>query len=185
MSGFLWRAAIFLLRPVVRACHRGSKAGWATIPRPTDEPRVVVPGTGADLDRVLLIGDGPAMGYGVVDHGLALPGHLARQFSAITGCGASVDVIADDSLNVQNIERRFTSGPPGPFDVVIVLLGATDAAQLTPVRVWRERLHSFIRRINQMGRPGSTSCCWRSPRSRACPSSPGCRPWWAHITRSP
>ena len=61
------------------------------LPRPTDA--TIAHASGNNPDRMLLLGSGPAMGYGVLSHDLALPGQLARQISAASGRGVTVDVV--------------------------------------------------------------------------------------------
>ncbi|HEV7957379.1 MAG: putative diguanylate cyclase [Microbacteriaceae bacterium] len=142
-----WPTAKALLRPYIRARFAGSKFGWSDIPAPTDAPRVFSPG--ADPDNILLIGDGPAMGFGVTSHNIALPGHIARQLSSLTGRGACVHVVADEGLDVRNVEARFAAGQPERCDAVVVMLGVSDSMRLTALRTWREYLHRFIRRVNR------------------------------------
>jgi hypothetical protein len=145
----LWRALNALLRPYVRTWWLYCKIGWETIPRPFDEPVVTVLLDDMKADRVLLIGDGPAMGFGVTSHSLALPGQLARQLAKATGRWASVQLISDLGLDIHTAVAQFhTAGSPSA-DVAIVLLGTTDIARLTSVRVWRRELHRLIQTVNK------------------------------------
>ena len=65
-----WMTSIYRWRSLV-----------ASLPvRPVDEPVSHAPGL--DPDRVLLIGNGLAVGWGVLIHDLALPGFLSRALSA-------------------------------------------------------------------------------------------------------
>jgi lysophospholipase L1-like esterase len=142
-----WRVACAIMRPYVRGWLMRSKLDWPATPKPADEPLTVAPGP--HRHRLLLIGDGPAMGYGVVSHDLALPGHIGRQLAATTERGASVQVIADEALNVQTLEERFGEEARPHNDVVVVMVGASDATCLTPLPTWRDGLHRFLRRVNQ------------------------------------
>lgn len=142
-----WRTANALFRPYVRAWWTYSKINWDEIPKPTDEPYVDV--TGPDADHVLLVGDGPAMGFGVASHALSLPGQLARQLAQATGRGMSVRAIVDAGLTIRSAEARILAAQFRLYDVVIVMLGASDSACLTSVRAWRRGLHCFIRSVNR------------------------------------
>lgn len=62
--------AYVIVRPLVRLWLSTSSQSWRALPQPTDSP--VVHAAGADPDRVLLIGSGINVGYGVVSHDLAL-----------------------------------------------------------------------------------------------------------------
>ena len=134
----------------VRSAKRGwygADGNWAVMPKPLDEPVIEV--AGANPANVLLIGDGPAMGYGVTAHDLALPGHLARQLSELTRRGVTVSCIADEHLRMANIEQRYVVFAPAALDAVIVSVGIADATHHTRVKNWTDRLHSFIRRVNK------------------------------------
>jgi lysophospholipase L1-like esterase len=142
----VWGRVSGTVRPGKRGWY-GADGNWAVIPKPLDEPVIEV--AGPNPANVLLIGDGPAMGYGVTAHDLALPGHLARQLSQLTGRGVTVSCIADDQLCMANIEQRFAVFAPAQLDVVIVNVGIADATHLGRLNRWTDRLHSFIRRVNQ------------------------------------
>ena len=49
---------------------------------------------------MLLLGNGPTHGWGVVSHQLALTGHLGRALSAQTGDAWDVDYVGDELMNV-------------------------------------------------------------------------------------
>jgi hypothetical protein len=95
----LQRLVYPIIRPIMRLLHYRIDRRLRHVPHPTDSPHVHAPG--ADPDRVLLFGSGPAVGYGVLSNDLALPGHLARQLSTITGRGADIDVVADPEVTIQ------------------------------------------------------------------------------------
>lgn len=112
------------------------------LPRPSDEPRGYAPGP--DPDRVLLLGSGPAMGYGVLSHELALPGHLARQISAITGRGLTVDVVADGDTIMQTTVDSLGTVNLARYDAIVLTVGVNDALRNTPVREWRRQLTEVL-----------------------------------------
>lgn len=128
----LW-SPVFLLR-----------AGIASnfLPKPTDDPTVVIPGP--DPDRVLMVGGGIAVGFGVLSHDLGLAGHLARQISAATGRGAEVDILAAPDLTITAVPSMLSETRLSNYDAIVLVLGVTDAMKRTPTRVWRSGVESVI-----------------------------------------
>ena len=66
MRGFIRGALV----PVLRVWAAVSERAFEAIPRPADAPQAH--SAGIDSDRVLLLGSGPAVGWGVFSHDLAL-----------------------------------------------------------------------------------------------------------------
>jgi hypothetical protein len=64
-----------LLRPMMRAFYASAMAASTGVPKPVDAASIPV--EGEDPDAILLIGNGPAHGWGVVTHQLSLPGTSA------------------------------------------------------------------------------------------------------------
>ena len=85
-----------IVRPAVQRWHSTSEMSWRSLPSPTATARIEV--AGPDPDRVLLVGGGMTVGWGMTSHDQALAGHLARQLSVLTGRGVSLDVMAHDIL---------------------------------------------------------------------------------------
>ncbi|GAA1224809.1 hypothetical protein GCM10009655_24610 [Rhodoglobus aureus] len=90
------------------------------------------------------MGSGPAVGWGVTSHELALPGALARALSNLTGFGCTVDVMADPSMDVAGALDAMTSVPSHRYDAVIVTVGVNDALTLTPPEEWSLRLREML-----------------------------------------
>jgi hypothetical protein len=111
-------------------------------PRPSDAPRVHAPGP--DVDRVLIVGDGLAVGWGTTSHSEALPDALARSLTELTARGADIDVIAEPDMTLASAETVLTGGKLWRYDVIVVTLGTTDALDLYPVEDWRDRLESLV-----------------------------------------
>jgi lysophospholipase L1-like esterase len=142
----LWRLVSVIVRPSQRGWFIALRSNWGTIPHPEDDPTVMV--AGPDADHILLIGDGPVIGFGVASHDLALPGQVARQVAGITGRGAIVQCISDEGLMVHNIEQRYLDNRTEHHDAIVVFLGISDATRFTSPRVWRSHLRHFIRAVN-------------------------------------
>ena len=111
-------------------------------PRPDDAPQAHA--AGVDPDRVVVIGNGPACGWGVRSHDLALPGHLARSLSAVTGRGADVDLIADPEVTAATLPALVASRPLSHYDAVVVVLGVSDAIRMTTVASWRASIEAVL-----------------------------------------
>lgn len=127
-----------ILRAGVAAGERRAR----DLPSPTDHPSGHA--RGANSQRLLLVGSGPAVGWGVTSHELALPGALARALSNLTGCGFTVDVIADPSMDIASALDAMTSVPSHRYDAVIVTVGVNDALTLTPPEEWSIRIREML-----------------------------------------
>jgi lysophospholipase L1-like esterase len=136
-----------LLRWPLRFWYRMSLSHSSTIPAPRDAPHWS--STGAIVDRVLLIGNGPCHGWGVTTHDLALTGQLGRQLTRLTARGCHVDYVGDETMTVDTAEARLLAWPRRDYDAVVVILGINDAVRLTPPRTWARRLQSLLDRLER------------------------------------
>jgi len=117
----------------------------ADLPRPPRNGHVVV--AGPDPDQILLLGGGPAVGWGTVIHDLGVPGFLARWLTAATGRGAEVTVVADPSISVQRARRSLDSVDLALFDYVVLTLGVEDAVDGIRPSAWRSALTEVLVRL--------------------------------------
>ncbi len=117
-----------------------------SLPRPLDAPRVYVPGLSST--RVLIFGSGPAVGWGVATHELALTGSLARALASRSGRGADVETYADMRITVRNALSILRSLDLAAYDVIVLVLGVNDAAAQTPLALWRNSLHAVLRHLD-------------------------------------
>ncbi|EAR24163.1 Putative diguanylate cyclase (GGDEF domain) with GAF sensor domain [marine actinobacterium PHSC20C1] len=124
------------------------------VPRPSDHPSGHA--RGPNSQRLLLVGSGPAVGWGVTSHELGLPGALARALSALTGFGYTIDVIADPNMNAADALSVLESVPPDRYDAVIVTVGVNDALTLTPLTEWTTRLRELMAGFTAHFSPTST-----------------------------
>lgn len=131
------------------------RAGIASsaLPRPTDAPLVQVPGP--DPDRVLVIGGGIAVGFGVLSHELGIAGHLARQISAATGRGIDVDILAEADFRVDDAPARIRGVSFSTYDAVVIFLGVTDAVRHTSGRAWNRSLSALLDDMNSWSAAGT------------------------------
>lgn len=131
-----------VLRPVMRMLQYRIDQRLRQLPLPVDAPHVHTPGN--DPDRVLLFGSGPAVGYGVLSNDLALPGHLARQLSAVTGRGVDLDVVADTELTAQSSVTMLEQINLWRYDAILLTIGVNNALMLTPVKEWRASIRAVL-----------------------------------------
>jgi hypothetical protein len=136
---FLW----WVLAPLMWVWDAIVERELADVPRPVDEPRVHSPGI--DCDRILLFGRGPALGWGVLSHEIALSGSLARALTDRTGRGVDVTVVADPTITVRSAIQRFTALRLEHYDAIVITLGAKDATTLTPLARWDRQMGTLLR----------------------------------------
>jgi hypothetical protein len=131
-----------VLRPLMRLALMRLTQAVAQLPRPLDTPHAHA--SGADPDRVLVFGSGPAVGYGVLSHDLALPGQLARQISAASGRGVDIDVIADVDLVIQNSLEPLAALELWRYDSIVLSVGSNNSLLLTSVATWNTHLTAVL-----------------------------------------
>jgi lysophospholipase L1-like esterase len=138
-----------LSREIIRSCTAPmmrvvaaiiEHAGTRTV-TPTDAPQARVPGP--DPLRLLLLGSGPAVGWGVTRHSLALPGALARAISADVDRGVTVDVVADPRMTAANARHALRGRNLDHYDSVVVTLGVNDALRLTSGKQWATEMRAL------------------------------------------
>ncbi len=141
MQGLSWLLLVGTMRAWLRLVRQGSE----NIPRPTGPPQAHSPG--AHSDRVLILGGGPASGWGVTSHDLALPGSLARALSARTGRGSDVSLAADPFGFLEQLPNLLIGQDLGRLNAVVVFVGANDAVKLTPEKKWEQNMNRLLRAL--------------------------------------
>jgi hypothetical protein len=131
-----------LLRPFARAWVTSSSESWRALPVPTDRPTAHA--AGSDVDRVLLMGNGIAVSYGVLSHDLGLAGHLARRLSARTGHGTTVDVHARPDLMPSDVLDMMAAPEFAKYDAVVCTLGGLEAVLFGSAELWRHSVRELI-----------------------------------------
>ena len=131
------------------------RAGYAAsvLPKPTDAPVVNIPGP--DPDRLLVVGGGIAVGFGVLSHELGIVGHVARQVSVATGRGVHVDIFAERELRIDGASRRLLETNLSAYDAIVLFLGVTDAIRRTSTRAWRAELSALLQDIDSRAAAGT------------------------------
>lgn len=136
-----------LLRPVMRVWYRKLLFELGGLPSPMDEPTVTTPGE--DPDRVLLLGSGPAYGWGVSTYALSLTGHLAREIDRGTGRPATVHFIGHEMMNAASATAWLGEHDLATYDAVVVMIGLNDAARLTPETAWQKSMTTLLDTLRQ------------------------------------
>jgi lysophospholipase L1-like esterase len=141
------------IAPVLRAWVASKSGEVERLPRPLDAPEAHCPG--GTSDRVLIFGGGPAVGWGVLSHDIALPGALSRALSRRTGRGTDVYALPVPQLKVGATSAELEKIDLHDYDAVVVTLGVNDAGALTPLPSWRRGLTRSLRTIWQRSSPGT------------------------------
>jgi lysophospholipase L1-like esterase len=130
------------VRGAAQLWYAKTLAAGGAVPYARDEPRSHA-GEGP-ADRVLLIGNGPAHGWGVVSHQLALCGQLAAVVSKATGRAVDVEYVGAELMNAASALAWLGDRDLAGYDAVVVVMGLSDAVRLTPVKAWERNLEALI-----------------------------------------
>lgn len=131
-----------VLRPAMRLWYGAQLRDGMGAPTPRDEP--ASRSGRSDADRVLLLGNGPTHGWGVLSHHFALTGRLAEAMTNVTGRPCDVEYVGDELMNVASAVSWLGARDVAAYDLVIVVVGMNDAVRLTPVDAWSSALRSLI-----------------------------------------
>jgi len=137
----------------MRAWYALQLFSGGSVPKPRDEPSVR--SGDPEADRVLLVGNGPCQGNGVLTHQLALPGQMSRGLRRRTGRGADVDYIGAEAMNMASSTAWLGDEPLDDYDLAVVMIGGSDAMRLTSERAWEADLRGLVARLREGMRPGS------------------------------
>lgn len=118
----------FLFSPVMSLWLRYSPRSWRHMPTPGE--RSTATAVGPNADRLLLVGAGVSVGYGVTSGALALGGQLSRRLSALTRRGTSVDTVARFGLRAHHAVEVMRTLDLGRFDAVVITVGSDEALHL-------------------------------------------------------
>ncbi|TFD10730.1 GAF domain-containing protein [Cryobacterium sp. TMT1-66-1] len=132
---------------IMRAWVKLALQDSASVPRPTGPPQAHSPGTNSD--RVLILGGGPASGWGVTSHDLALPGSLARALSTRTGRGTDVSLVADPFGLLDELPNLLIGQDLSRINAVVVFVGVNDAVNLTAEKAWERNMGLLLRALER------------------------------------
>lgn len=118
--------------------------------RPYDEPRAHC-GAG-DCDRILIFGQGLALGWGVLSHEISLTGSLARALSERTGRGAEVTVVADAKITVRSAIEWLTALRLERYDAIVITLATNSTTTMAPIHRWTTHVRDMLRFVEDHSR---------------------------------
>ena len=150
-DGFATAVGRLLRSPLSAARYAWLCARASSTPRPHDVPFGA--GAGVDPDRVLVVGAGPAVGWGVSSHDLALPGRVSRRLARRTGRGSHVAALAEPTHRLPAVRAALDDVFLENWDVVVVTLGAADALTLRSPRAWARELDALVASLLSRLRP--------------------------------
>jgi hypothetical protein len=156
-------------RPGVRFWLSSTSLARAAIPQP--EGSAVVHTAGTNPARILVVGSGAAIGFGVFSHELALAGHMGRQLSALTGRAMDVDILVEREMTIASIRGWLSRQPIARYDAVVITVGLIEALTFTPVAAWRRGLEATIDYLRSLSRDEQQIFVVAVPRSRRCRST--------------
>jgi hypothetical protein len=139
-----------IARPGVRFWLSSTALTRALIPRPAGADAVHTPGT--NPARILLVGGGASIGFGVLSHELALAGHLGRHLSTITRRAMDIDIAVDREMTAAEAPGVLATQPVGRYDAVVLSLGLIESLTFEPVRKWIDDLAAVVDFIVEHGR---------------------------------
>jgi lysophospholipase L1-like esterase len=102
-------------------------------------------------DRILLVGNGPSQGWGVLTHQLALTGQLAEAVAERTGRACDADLVGAEAMNVRSALAWIGDRDLSELDAIVLVLGTNDALRLTPLHTWEQELYDLIAGIESRG----------------------------------
>ena len=123
-----------LLGAATRLSEKTGHNSCANSPRPPSHAMVRV--AGQTPFRVLVLGTGPVVGFGVLTHELALSGYLARRIAEATGTGIDMDVVTEAALHAKNLLHLTAEVVPERYELVMVSVGIQDVIDCTPLDDW-------------------------------------------------
>lgn len=107
-------------------------------------------------DRIVLIGNGPSHGWGVVTHQLALVGQLASAVAEQTKRACDADLIGAEAMNVRSALAWIGDRELRGDDAVVIMIGFNDALRFTPVASWKREMRALLDGITPRMRREST-----------------------------
>ena len=142
----LSRAAALPLAPVLLVQARKARA---SIPR---LPDAALPWTGslpgADLIRLLVVGDSTAAGVGADSQKEALPGSFAHEFGDRFDRGTTWTAIGENGATARDILERFIDqATTERYDVIFLTIGANDALALRSRRAFARDVREIVRQL--------------------------------------
>lgn len=106
-------------------------------------------------DRILLVGNGPSHGWGVMTHQLALTGQLADAVAVRTKRSCDADLVGAEAMNIRSAYAWIGDRDLRDVDALVLMVGFNDALRLTPLATWEEELSAAVAGIRSRLRSGA------------------------------
>ena len=119
-----------------------SRDDWTSEPTPPN--RAVVRAPGPSPIQILLLGGGPATGYGVISHDVSLAGHLARQIASLTGRGVDMDVSVARRATVSRTRGLAAQVDANWYDAVVIAVGVQDVLESVKPTWWAAEVDALV-----------------------------------------
>ena len=169
-----------VVRPIARHWLSNSRLSWRSLMSPESSGSVSVPGP--DPDRILLVGGGISVGWGMSSHDDALGGYLARSISTATGRGITIDVVTDDILSGSAELPSGVTRILRTADAVVITPGDVDAILFLPGAIYRRRLENALDQMTAAGPANMRIFIVATPPLRTVIALPRVfRPWAARL----
>lgn len=138
-----------IARPGVKFWIASTELSRSLIPRPAGSDAIHTKGT--NPARILLIGSGASVGFGVMSHELALAGHLARQLTTHTGRAMDLDIVTGREMTASSTLPTIAKQSISRYDAVVFSLGLIEALLFTPAKEWAEGLEALLDDARERG----------------------------------
>jgi hypothetical protein len=140
-----------IARPIVHVWLRTAEMSDPLLPRPDVPDLRRAPDHNAD--RVLLVGNGATVGYGVLSHDLSLAGHLGRQVSQTTGRATHVRAIADGEMTAGTAVASLGGADLDEYDGIVFTIGVNEALALSSAKRWDREIDGLLRYLRSAETP--------------------------------
>lgn len=136
-----------LTKPAITRWLASSAQSWRSLEMPPH--RDTQASRGPDPDRILLIGSGLAVGYGLTTHDTALAGQLARRIATLTHRGSSIDVLTSVDMTADQMVELLDAPRVEGLDAIIAMpLGVESLLVISRAR-WRRHLRLLLTHLSQ------------------------------------
>jgi len=130
------------MKPMVGRWVASKIASVDEVIRPSGATQVNV--YGLDSDRILMIGSGLAVGWGVATQDEAVAGGLARSLADLSGRGADIDVQAAPTMTVDSVSGHLAQLTLRRYDAIALFLGSNESLSLMSEKTWRRKLKALL-----------------------------------------
>jgi len=141
-TGFARHLLNSVARPALRVWLQSAEISDPRLPRP-EEPHDLE-AAAHHSDRVLLVGNGAAVGYGVLNHDLSLAGNLGRLLTTETGRATYVTVVSDGDMTAAGALDALRSADLEPYDAIVVTVGINEALRLSSGARWQRQIEHLV-----------------------------------------